>query len=111
MDAASGMRIAFQIADHTAETIWKAFATGWLRWAGSSRCLRFVPRSSQIARGFFDKAEGRGIFVERTLVEAHWQMGVIGIEGGNVWVSHRATAMKCAREQLRMASTAEREMR
>ena len=35
---------------------------------------------------------------------------VIGIEGGNVWVSHRATAVKCANEQLRMASPAEREM-
>ena len=36
---------------------------------------------------------------------------VIGIEGGNVWVSHRATAIKCAKEQLRLASPAEREMR
>ena len=36
---------------------------------------------------------------------------VIGIEGGNVWVSHRATAIKCAKEQLRMASPAELEMR
>ena len=36
---------------------------------------------------------------------------VIGIEGGNVWVSHRATVIKCAEEQLRMASPAEREMR
>ena len=36
---------------------------------------------------------------------------VIGIEGGNVWVSHRATAIKCAKEQLRMASPTEREMR
>ena len=36
---------------------------------------------------------------------------VFGIERGNVWVSHRATAMKCAKEQLRMASPAEREMR
>ena len=36
---------------------------------------------------------------------------VIGIERGNVWVSHRATAIKCAKEQLRMASAAEREMR
>ena len=36
---------------------------------------------------------------------------VIGIEGGNVWVSHRATAFKCAKEQLRMAPPAEREMR
>ena len=35
---------------------------------------------------------------------------VIGIEGGNVLVSHRATAIKCAKEQLRMASPAEREM-
>ena len=36
---------------------------------------------------------------------------VIGIEGGSVWVSHRATDIKCAKEQLRMASPAEREMR
>ena len=28
-----------------------------------------------------------------------------------MWVSHRATAVKCAKEQLRMASPAEREMR
>ena len=32
---------------------------------------------------------------------------VIGFEGGNVWVSHRATAFKCAKEQLHMASPAE----
>ena len=75
VDAASGMRIAIQIADQTAETIWKAFATGWLRWAGSPRCLRVDPHRSQIARGFFDTAEGRGIFVEPTPAEAHWQMG------------------------------------
>ena len=36
---------------------------------------------------------------------------VIGIKGGHVWVSHRATAIKCAKEQLRMASPAKREMR
>ena len=38
---------------------------------------------------------------------------VSGIEGGNVWVSHRATAIKCAKKkkQLSMASPAEREMR
>ena len=35
---------------------------------------------------------------------------VIGIEGRNVWVSHRATAIKCAKEQLCVASPAEREM-
>ena len=77
MDAASGMHIAIQIADHTAETIWKAFATGWLRWAGSPRCLRVDPHNSQIARGFFDKAEGRGIFVEPAPAETHWQMGQV----------------------------------
>ena len=27
--------------------------------------------------GFFDKAEGHGIFVEPTLAEAHWQMGQV----------------------------------
>ena len=77
VDAASGMHIAIQIADQTAETIWRAFATGWLRWAGSPRCLRVDPHRSQIARGFFDKAEGRGIFVEPTPAEAHWQMGQV----------------------------------
>ena len=60
-----------------ASTIWKAFATGWLRWAGSPRCLRVDPHRSQIARGFFDKAEGRGIFVEPTPAETHWQMGQV----------------------------------
>ena len=35
---------------------------------------------------------------------------VIGVEGGNVWVSH-ATAVKCAEEQLRVAQPAEQEMR
>ena len=49
VDTASGMHIAFQIADQTAETIWRAFATGWLRWAGSPRCLRVDPHRSQIA--------------------------------------------------------------
>ena len=74
VDAASGMHIAIQIDDQIAETIWKAFSTGWLRWAGSPRCLQFDPHRSQIARGFFDKAKGRGIFVEPTPAEAHWQM-------------------------------------
>ena len=52
VDAASGMQIAIQVADQTAETVWKAFATGWLRWAGSPRCLRVDPHSSQITSGF-----------------------------------------------------------
>ena len=45
--------------------------------------------------------------------QGHWlgPARVIGVEGGNVWVSHRATAIRCAKEQLRMASPAEREMR
>ena len=45
--------------------------------------------------------------------QGHWlgPARVFGVEGGNVWVSHRATAIKCATEQLRMASPAEREMR
>ena len=51
VDAASGMHIAIQIADQTAETIWRAVATGWLRWAGSPRCLRVDPHRSQIAQG------------------------------------------------------------
>ena len=77
VDAASGMHIAIQFADQTAETIWRAFATGCLRWAGSPRCLQVDPHRSQIARGFFDKAEGRGMFVEPTPAEAHWQMGQV----------------------------------
>ena len=77
VDAASGMHIAIQIADRTAETIWRAFATGWLRWAGSPGCLRVDPHRSQTARYFFNKAEGRGIFVEPTLAEAHWQKGQV----------------------------------
>ena len=77
VDAASGMHIAIQIADQTAETIWRAFATVCLRWAGSPRCLRVDPHRSQIVRGFFDKAEGRGIFVEPTPAQAHWQMGQV----------------------------------
>ena len=35
VDAASGMHIEIQIADQSAETISRAFATGWLRSAGS----------------------------------------------------------------------------
>ena len=35
------------------------------------------PHSSQIASSFFDKAQGRGLFVEPTPVEAHWQMGQV----------------------------------
>ena len=77
VDAASEMHIAIQIADQTAETIWRAFATGWLRWAGSPRCLRVDPHRSQIARSFFDKAGGCGIFVEPTPAEAHWRMGQV----------------------------------
>ena len=65
----------------------------------------------------------RGNFVPGDLVY-YWRAGngvhqapgqwlgparVIGIEGGNVWVSHRAKAIKCAKEQLRIASPAERE--
>ena len=77
VDAASGMHFAIQIADQTAETIWRACATGFLRWAGSPRCLRVDPHRSLIARGFFDKTEGRGIFVGPTPAEAHWQMGQV----------------------------------
>ena len=51
VDAASGMHIAIQIADQTAETIWKAFAAGWLRWAGSLRCLRVDPHRSLRSSG------------------------------------------------------------
>ena len=61
MDAASGMHISIQIAEQIAETIWKAFAT------------RMVE--------IFDKAEGRGIFVEPTPAEAHWQMGQVENNG------------------------------
>ena len=77
VDAASSLHIAIQIADQSAKTIWRTFATGWLRWAGSPKCLRVDAHRSQIARGFFDKAEGSGIFVEPTPAEAHWQMGQV----------------------------------
>ena len=56
VDAALGMHFAIQIADQTAGIIWRAFATGWLRWAGSARRFRVDPHRSQIARVFFDKA-------------------------------------------------------
>ena len=69
--------LRFRLMTKLRETIWTAFATGWLRWAGGPRCLRVDPHRSQIARGFFDKAEGRGIFVEPTPTEAHWQMGQV----------------------------------
>ena len=106
VDAVSGVHIAIQIADQTAENIWKAFATGWLRWAGSPRGLRVDPHSSQLARGFFDEAEGRGIFVEPTPAEAHWQMGQventarylqqIGIHKFlRIWMCHRTTSRPC----------------
>ena len=36
---------------------------------------------------------------------------VIGVERCNLLVSHRATATKCAKEQVRIASPAEKEMR
>ena len=47
----------------------------------------------------------------------HWRQGhwmeperVIGVEGSNLWVSHGATAIS-AKEQVQMASHAEKEMR
>ena len=35
---------------------------------------------------------------------------VIGVEGSNLWVSHRATAIKCAEEHVRMSSPAEKKL-
>ena len=57
----------------------------------------------------YDWRAGNGVHE----AQGHWlgPARVVGVEGGNVWVSHRATAIKCAKEQLRMASPAEREMR
>ena len=55
VDAALGVHIAIHF-DQTAETIWKAFATGFLRWAASARRLRVDPHRSQIAWVFFDTA-------------------------------------------------------
>ena len=45
--------------------------------------------------------------------QGHWvrPARVIGVEGSNLLVSHRATATRCAKEQVRMASAAEKEMR
>ena len=57
------MHIAIQVAAQTAETIWKAFATGWLQ---AQDVFGVDPHSSQIA-----------IFVEPTLAEAHWQKGQV----------------------------------
>ena len=116
VDAASGMHIAIQIADHTAENIWEAFATGWLRWGGSPRCLRVDPHSSQIARGSFDKAGGRGIFVEPTPAEAYWQNGSSGKQCHislhkrdtqflRILMCHRTTSRPCL-TSLRMQRTA-----
>ena len=45
--------------------------------------------------------------------QGHW-MGparAIGVEGSNLWVLHGATAITCAKEQVRMTSPAEKEMR
>ena len=56
VDAALGMHFAIQIADQTAELVWRAFATGSLRWAGRERRFRVDPHKSQIAWVFFDKA-------------------------------------------------------
>ena len=78
VDAASVVHTPIQNADQTVETIWRAFATGWLSWVGSPRSLRVDLHRSQIARGFFDKAEGRAILVEPTRAEAHWQMRQMG---------------------------------
>ena len=39
------------------------------------------------------------------------QLGSLELKEGNVWVCHRATAINCAKEQLCVASPAEREMR
>ena len=77
VDTVSGMHIAIQIADQTAETIWRAFATGWLRWAGSPRCLRVDPHRSQIAGCSSTRQKDEAFFVEPTLAEAHWQMGQV----------------------------------
>ena len=54
--------------------LWKTPAHGWLRWAGAPKCLRADPHRAQISKGFFAHAEGRGIFVDPVLVEAHWHM-------------------------------------
>ena len=35
----------------------------------------------------------------------------IGVIGSNLWVSHRAKAIKCVEEQILMTSSAEKEMR
>ena len=118
VDAASGMHIANQIADQTAETIWRAFATGWLGWAETEVTIE-TEANAKIRKSLIGRSRPmRGNYVPGDLVY-YWRAGsgvhqaqgqwlgparVIGIEGGNVWVSHRATAIKCAKEQLRMAS-------
>ena len=63
---------------------------------GRSRPMRgdYVPGDA-----VFNWRAGRGVRQS----QGHW-MGparVIGVEGSNLWVSHGATAIKCAKEQLR----------
>ena len=45
--------------------------------------------------------------------QGHWTglTRVIGVEGSHLWISQSATAINCAKEQVRMASSAERAMR
>ena len=113
VDAASGMQIAFQIDDQSVETIWKAFSTGWLRWAGSPRCLRVDPHSSQIARGVFDKTERRGIFVEPTPDEAHWQMGQVETmpDISDRWDTNFLMTLMCQKATFRQCLTSSRMQR
>ena len=78
VDAASGMHIAIQVADQNCRDHLESFRDrmvemGWKPQMSSSRSAQLSDRQG----GFFDKAEGRGIFVEPTLAEAHWQMGQV----------------------------------
>ena len=75
MDAASGMHMASRGPHQTSRTLWKTLAHGWLRW-GATTCLRVDPHRA-MGKEFFDQAEGRGIFVDFVLAEAHWHMGKV----------------------------------
>ena len=53
----------------------------------------------------------QGLVCTKSKVIGWGQLGSSELKEEMWWVSHRALAIKCAKEQLRMASPAEREMR
>ena len=47
---ASGMQVAIRVPGQTSLSIWKAFASGWLRWAGKPVILRVDPHRAHISK-------------------------------------------------------------